>query len=59
MIASYFSWHYFSFLCRFLAGLMKNRDGYVSVEMEDVARYLLSQDRADGVLISRETVSRK
>jgi exopolyphosphatase/pppGpp-phosphohydrolase len=41
------------------AGFMKNRDGYVGVEMEDVARYLLSQDRVDGVLISRETVSRK
>jgi hypothetical protein len=27
----------FSFLCRFLAGFMKNRDGYVGVEMEDVA----------------------
>jgi len=27
--------------------------------MEDVARYLLSQDRVDGVLISLDTVSRK
>ena len=41
------------------AGFMKNRDGYAGVEMEDVARYLLSQDRVDGVLISLDTVSRK
>jgi exopolyphosphatase/pppGpp-phosphohydrolase len=41
------------------AGFMKNRDGYAGVEMEDVARYLLCQDRVDGVLISLDTVSRK
>jgi exopolyphosphatase/pppGpp-phosphohydrolase len=41
------------------AGFMKNRDGYAGVEMEDVARYLLSQDRVDGVFISLDTVSRK
>ena len=41
------------------AGFMKNRDGYAGVEMEDVARYLLSQDRVDGVLISLDMVSRK
>jgi hypothetical protein len=41
------------------AGFMKNRDGYVGVEMEDVARYLLSQDPVDRVLISLEMVSRK
>jgi exopolyphosphatase/pppGpp-phosphohydrolase len=41
------------------AAFMKNRDGYAGVEMEDVARYLLSQDRVDGVLISLDTVSRK
>jgi len=41
------------------ADFMKNRDGYAGVEMEDVARYLLSQDRVDGVRISLETVSKK
>jgi hypothetical protein len=41
------------------AGFMKNRDGYAGVEMEDAARYLLSQDRVDGVWISLDTVSRK
>jgi exopolyphosphatase/pppGpp-phosphohydrolase len=41
------------------AAFMKNRDGYAGVEMEDVARYLLSQDRVDGVLISLDTVSRR
>ena len=41
------------------AGFMKNRDGYVGVDMDYVARYLLSQDRVDGVLISLDTVSRK
>lgn len=41
------------------AGFMKNRNGYAGVEMEDVARYLLSQDRVDGVLISLDTVSSK
>ena len=48
-------------LARYLlsAGFMKNRDGYMSVEMEDVARYLLAQDRVDGVLISLDMVSRK
>ena len=40
------------------AGFM-NRDGYMGVEMEDVARYLLAQDRVDGVLISLDMVSRK
>jgi exopolyphosphatase/pppGpp-phosphohydrolase len=43
----------------FSASFMKNRDGYAGVEMEGVARYLLSQDRVDGVLISLDTVSRK
>ena len=48
-------------LARYLlsAGFMKNRDGYMSIEMEDVARYLLAQDRVDGVLISLDMVSRK
>jgi hypothetical protein len=41
------------------AGFMKNRDGYVGVDMDYVARYLLSRDRVDGVLISRDTVARK
>ena len=41
------------------ATFMKSRDGYAGVEMEDVARYLLSQERVDGVLISLDTVSRK
>lgn len=41
------------------AGFMKNRDGYAGVEMEGVARYVLSQDRVDGVWISLDTVSRK
>ena len=41
------------------AAFMKNRDGYAGVELEGVARYLLSQDRVDGVLISLDTVSRK
>ena len=38
---------------------MKDRDGYAGVEMEDAARYLLSQDRVDGVRISLETVAQK
>jgi hypothetical protein len=41
------------------AVFMKNREGYVGVEMEHVVRKLLSLDRADDVLISLETVSRK
>ena len=41
------------------ADFMKNQGGYAGVEMEDVARYLLSQDRVDGVLITLDTVSRK
>jgi exopolyphosphatase/pppGpp-phosphohydrolase len=41
------------------AGFMKNRDGYVGVEMQHVVRHLLSRDWADGVLISLDTVSRK
>ena len=41
------------------AGFMKNRDGYVGVDMDYVARYLLSQDRVDGVLIPLDTVSKK
>ena len=41
------------------ADFMKNRDGYAGVEMEHVARYLLSRDRVDGVRISLEMVSRK
>jgi Exopolyphosphatase len=41
------------------ADFMKNRRGYAGVEMEDLARYLLSQDRVDGVRISLDTVSRK
>jgi len=41
------------------ADFMKNRDGYAGVEMSDVARYLLSQDRVDGVRLSLETVSKK
>ena len=38
---------------------MKNRDGYAGVEMEHVARYLLSRDRVDGFGFSLEMVSRK
>ena len=40
---------------------MKNRDGYAGVEMEDAARYLLSQeDQVDGVRVALiETVSKK
>ena len=41
------------------AEFMKNRDGFAGVEMEEVARYLLSQDRVDGVRISLESVSKK
>jgi len=41
------------------ADFMKNRRGYAGVEMEDLARYLLSQDRVDGVRISLDAVSRK
>ena len=41
------------------AGFMKNRDGYAGVEMEGVARYVLSQEQVDGVWISLDTVSRK
>ena len=48
-------------LARYLlsAVFMKNRDGYVGIEMEDVARYLLAQDRVDGVLLSLDLVSKK
>ena len=42
-----------------LRSSMNGRDGYTGVEMEDVTRYLLSQHRVDGVLISLDTVSRK
>ena len=41
------------------AGFMKNRDGYIGVEMEHVVRNLLSLDRADNVSISLHTVSKK
>ena len=41
------------------ASFMKNRNGYVGVGMEQMVRYLLSQDRVDGVLISLDTVSSK
>ena len=41
------------------ATFMKNRDGYMGVEMEDVARYLLAQDRVDGALVSLDMVSRQ
>jgi exopolyphosphatase/pppGpp-phosphohydrolase len=41
------------------ASFMKNRGGYVGVEMQHVARYLLSLDWADGVSVSLDTVSRK
>jgi Ppx/GppA phosphatase family len=41
------------------ADFMKNRDRYTGVEMKDAARYLLSQDQVDGVLISLDMVSRK
>jgi exopolyphosphatase/pppGpp-phosphohydrolase len=41
------------------ADFMKNRHGYAGVEMEDVARYILSQDQVDGVRISLDTVSKK
>jgi hypothetical protein len=41
------------------AGFMKNRDGYVGVDMDYVARYVLSQERVDGVFISLDAVSRK
>ena len=41
------------------ADFLQDRGGYAGVEMEDVARYLLSQDRVDGVLITLDTVSRK
>ena len=41
------------------ASFMKNREGYAGVEMEDVARYLLSQDRVEGIVISLDTVSSK
>jgi exopolyphosphatase/pppGpp-phosphohydrolase len=41
------------------ADFMKNRDRYAGVEMKDAARYLLSQDQVDGVLISLDMVSRK
>ena len=36
---------------------MKNRDEYIGVEMEHVARNLLSLDRADDVVISLDTVA--
>jgi hypothetical protein len=41
------------------AVFMKNRDGYIGVEMEHVARHLLSLDRADDVAISLDTVAGK
>ena len=41
------------------ANFMKNRRGYAGVEMEDVARYLLSQERVDGVRISLDVVSQR
>jgi exopolyphosphatase/pppGpp-phosphohydrolase len=41
------------------ADFMKNRDRYAGVEMKDAARYLLSQEQVDGVLISLDMVSRK
>jgi exopolyphosphatase/pppGpp-phosphohydrolase len=41
------------------AGFMKNRHGYAGVEMENVARYLLSQAKVDGIRISLDMVSRK
>lgn len=41
------------------ASFMKDRAGYVGVEMEHVVRNLLSLDRADGVLVSLDTVSKK
>lgn len=41
------------------AGFMKNRDGYIGVEMEHVVRHLLSLDRADNVSISLQTVWKK
>lgn len=41
------------------AAFMKNRDGFAGVEMEDVARYVLSQERVDGVRLSLDTVSKK
>ena len=41
------------------ADFMKSRRGYAGVEMEDVARYILSQDRVDGVRISLDTISGK
>jgi len=41
------------------ATFMKNRDGFVGVEMEHAVRHLLSLERADGVSISQDTVSRK
>jgi exopolyphosphatase/pppGpp-phosphohydrolase len=48
-------------LARYLlpAVFMKNRDGYIGVEMEHVARDLLSLDRADDVAISLDTVAGK
>lgn len=41
------------------ASFMTKRDGYVGVEMEHAVRNLLSLDRADEVLISLDTVSKK
>jgi exopolyphosphatase/pppGpp-phosphohydrolase len=41
------------------ASFMKNRDGYVGVEMDYVVRYVLSTDRADGVSVSLDAVSSK
>jgi hypothetical protein len=41
------------------ADFMKRRLGYAGVEMEDVARYILSQERVDGVRISLDTISAK
>ena len=41
------------------ASFMKNRDGYVGVEMQHVARYLLSLDWADGVMVPLDAVTKK
>src|SRR5262245_58702140 len=41
------------------AAFMSDRAGYAGVEMEDVARYLLFQDRVDGLSISLDKVSKK
>jgi exopolyphosphatase/pppGpp-phosphohydrolase len=41
------------------ATFMKNREGYIGVEVQHVARYLLSLDWADGVVVPLDTVSKK